>query len=110
MKAIAATARAHRPEGQTDRADMMRLLENFPHLRDSADVPTRLRERNAGEAAQALWDAIKEIGRPTAPLPRGPRGRRQAQLSTGRPLLSHESAPALRSRNALVDTTPEDPQ
>ena len=75
MKAKAASERKHRPEGQTDRADIMRLLEKFPYLRDSEEVPNRMRERGSGEAAQALWDEIREIGRPLQPGPRGSRKR-----------------------------------
>jgi hypothetical protein len=75
MKVKAASERKHRPEGQTDRADIMRLLERFPHLRDSKEVPDRMRERGAGEAAHVLWNEIREIGRPTTSAPHGSRKR-----------------------------------
>ena len=66
MKAGAAADRKHLAKGQTDRADMMRLLEKFPRLRDSVEVPDRMQARGAGEAALALWNEIREIGRPTS--------------------------------------------
>jgi hypothetical protein len=85
MKTKAASERKHLAKGQTDRADIMRLLEKFPHLRDSEEVPNRIRERGSGEAAQALWDEIREIGRPQAP-------------STQRKRFGHSRKRALKGR------------
>lgn len=91
MKAGAAADRKHLAKGQTDRADMMRLLVSFPHLRDSMEVPDRMRERGAGEAEHVLWDEIREIGRPTSP-----RGRKRHGhfLGQGRALKGRYGRPA----------------
>jgi propanediol dehydratase small subunit len=56
MKVIGFAARRNRPKGDTDRADLRRLLLAFPDLKvESGEVAARLREMRAPEATLAVW-------------------------------------------------------
>lgn len=56
MKVVGFAARKNRPKGDTDRADLRRLLLAFPDLKvESGEVSARLREMGATEAAFATW-------------------------------------------------------
>ena len=56
MKVIGFAARRNRPKGDTDRADLRRLLLAFPDLKvEWGEVAARLREMRAPEATLAVW-------------------------------------------------------
>lgn len=59
MKVIGLGARAHSPKGDTDRADLRRLLLAFPELKtlDGA-VTARLAEQGASAGAVAAWREV----------------------------------------------------
>ena len=64
MKAIGLTARKNRPKGDTDRADLHRLLLAFPKLKvEEGEVAAKLRAAGASEAALVTWRelALAEI-------------------------------------------------
>lgn len=104
MKATSAAARGHRPEGLQDRADMMRLLERFPHLRASSEVPSRLKERAAPEAARNVWNELAASGKPHA-SPSALRKRYGHSLQAGARVLlfSTTSAPSRAARIHVVE-------
>ena len=59
MKVMAIAKRAAQPKGDTDRADLRRLLLAFPELREpQGAVLERLRARGAEDRALALWHEL----------------------------------------------------
>ena len=59
MKLTSYAARRDRPKGDTDRADLRRLLLAFPALkREHGPVEERLRSAGAPQEAMAAWSAL----------------------------------------------------
>lgn len=59
MKVIGLTARKNRPKGDTDRADLRRLLLAFPALKvEAGEVAARLHDLAAPPAALATWQEL----------------------------------------------------
>jgi len=56
MKVVGFAARKNRPKGDTDRADLRRLLLAFPALKvEAGEVADRLRAMGASDSAVAAW-------------------------------------------------------
>jgi hypothetical protein len=59
MKVRSLSARRNRPKGDTDRADLHRLLFAFPELKViDGEVAGRLRAGSASDAVMALWSEL----------------------------------------------------
>ena len=59
LKVVGLTARKNRPKGDTDRADLRRLLLAFPDFKvESGEVATHLHDMGATAAALATWHEL----------------------------------------------------